>query len=160
MQAAHAGGDGDDVEELDGLVGEGAERLAGREHGDAAADVAGERFDFFQRGQLGFAGSGCGGEFFQIELGVSGDDCEKVLSVAGVGQQGFEDLLRGQVDFAGDGDGGEIVRVDFVGAQFVGDVEGVEEARGVGFLQCSASGTTWPPRSVRVVCASGRASSA
>ena len=50
LQAALAGGDGDDVEELDGLVGVGGEGLACAHDGDSAADVAGEGLDFFERG--------------------------------------------------------------------------------------------------------------
>jgi hypothetical protein len=50
-----------------------------------------------------------------------------------LGEEGFEDLLGGEAYFAGHGDGGEVFGVDFVGAQLVGDVEGVEEAGGVGF---------------------------
>ncbi len=51
----------------------------------------------------------------------------------GVGEEGLEDLFGREANLAGDGDGGEVFGVDFVGAEFVGDAEGVEEAGGVGF---------------------------
>ena len=50
LEAALAGGDGDEVEEFDGLVGVGGEGLLGGHDGDSAADVAGEGFDFFEGG--------------------------------------------------------------------------------------------------------------
>ena len=56
-----AGGDRDDVEEFYGLVGKGAEGLLGGEYRYAAADVAGERFDFLERGEFGVAGTGGSG---------------------------------------------------------------------------------------------------
>ena len=50
LEAAEASGDGDDVEELNGLVGVGGEGLACAHNGDSAADVSGEGFDFFEGG--------------------------------------------------------------------------------------------------------------
>ncbi len=80
LEAALAGGDGDDVEEFDGLVGEGGEGLARAHDGDSAADVAGEGLDVFEGSEFGFFGSGGVGEFFQVEFGVAGDDGEEVLA--------------------------------------------------------------------------------
>ena len=50
LEAALAGGDGDDVEELDGLVGVGGKGLACAHDGDSAADVSSEGLDFFEGG--------------------------------------------------------------------------------------------------------------
>ena len=49
--------------------------------GDAAADVAGEGLDVFEGGELGLFGSGGEGEFFEVELGVAGDDGEEILAM-------------------------------------------------------------------------------
>ena len=127
------------VEEFDGLVGEGREGLFRAHDGDSAADVAGEGLDLFEGGQFGFFGSGGVGEFFEVEFGVSGDDGEEVFAGVGVGEEGLEDLLGGQADLAGDGDGGEVFGIDLVGAEFVGDAEGVEKARGVGLAGSGAA---------------------
>src|SRR6266851_4573517 len=80
----------------------------------------------------------------------------------GLSEQGLEDLLGGEADLAGDGDGGEVIGVDFVGAQLVGDVEGVEEAGCVGFggllHPAVSTSTIWPLRMWRVLSARGSAS--
>ena len=73
------------------------------------------------------------GEFLEVEFGVAGDYCEEVLACVGVGEEGLEDLFGGEAYFAGYRDGCEVFGIDFVGAEFVGNVEGVEKADGVGF---------------------------
>ena len=55
-----------------------------------------------------------------------------MVAGVGLGEEGFEDLFGREADLAGDRDGGEVFGVDFVGAELVGDAEGVEEAGGVG----------------------------
>jgi len=50
LEAALTCRDGDEIEELDGLVGVGGEGLLCSHDGDSAADVSGERLDFFQGG--------------------------------------------------------------------------------------------------------------
>ncbi len=80
LQAALAGGDGDDVEEFDGLVGEGGEGLLRAHDGDSAADVAGERLDVFEGGEFDLLCAGCVGQFFQVEFGVAGDDGEEMIA--------------------------------------------------------------------------------
>ncbi len=81
-----------------------------------------------------------------------------------MGEEGLEDLLGWEAYLAGDGDGGEVFGIDFVGAKFVGDAEGVEEAGGVGLGWSAAVFTRrhsglvemiWPLRMVRVWSASG-----
>jgi hypothetical protein len=66
------------------------------EHGDAAADVSGQRLDIFQRGELDLARAGDGGEFLQIELGISRHDGEEMFAVVRAGDQRLEDLLGGR----------------------------------------------------------------
>src|SRR6185312_5294221 len=105
LQAARAGGDGDDVEELDGFIDVGREGFARTEDGDSAANVAGEGFDFFERGQFGFAGSAGAGQLFEVEFFRAGDDGEDVFAFMGGAEQGFEDLFGRETDFFGYEDG-------------------------------------------------------
>jgi hypothetical protein len=112
LEAALAGGDGDHIEELDGLIGEGGEGLLCGEYGDAAAYVTGERLDVLERCELQFAGAGDGGELLEIELLVAGDDGEEVVVSRGTREQCLEDLFGGKADLASDGDRGEVVGVD------------------------------------------------
>src|SRR6266702_2343811 len=87
-----------------------------------------------------------------------------MLACIGLREEGLEDLFGGEADLAGDGDGGEVIGVDFVGAQLVGDVEGVEEAGCVGFCgllglhPAVSTSTIWPLRMWRVLSARGSAS--
>ena len=123
--------------ELDGLVGVGGEGRARGHDGDAAADVAGERLDIFERGEFDLFYRGGVGELLEVEFGVAGDDGEEVSGVAGaaglaVEEQSLEDLFGREADLARDGDGGEVVGIDLIRAEFVGDAEGVEQTCGVG----------------------------
>ena len=68
LDAAKPGGDADDVEEFDGLVGKGGKGLARSHDGDSAADVAGEGLDVFEGSEFGFFGSSSEGELFEVEL--------------------------------------------------------------------------------------------
>jgi len=138
LQAAGAGGNGDDVEELDGFIHVGREGLASAEDGDSAANVASEGFDFFQGNHFGFASSAGAGQLFEVEFVGTGDDGEDVFALAGGAEKGFEDLLGREADFLGYEEGGEFFRIDAVLAQVVVDAEGVEVAGGVGLLG-------WPP---------------
>ncbi len=132
LRSALAGGDRDEVEELDGLVGKNREILLCAEDGDASADVAGERLHIFERDHLGFARSGGAGKLLEIQLRVSGDDGKGVLLRAGDGEQRLEYLLDRQPDLARHVDGGEVFGVDLVLLQRVSDAQAFEDAGCVG----------------------------
>src|ERR1700686_3028521 len=55
LQSANARRDGDDIEQFDGFVDIHGKVTLGRERGDSAADIAGERLQFLHGDQLNFS---------------------------------------------------------------------------------------------------------
>jgi hypothetical protein len=96
LQAALPGGDGDHVEELNRLVGESREGLLRGENGDATTDVAGERLNVLQRGQLDLARAGDGSEFLEIKFRIAGNDGKEMLTLVRARDERFENLLGRQ----------------------------------------------------------------
>jgi hypothetical protein len=63
-------------------------------------------------------------------------DGEEMLGVVGVREEGLEDLFGGEADFFCDGDRSEVFGIDLVGAELIGNAEGVEETGGVCLCGC------------------------
>ncbi len=101
LQAANARRDRDYIEQFDGLVHVHGKIALGGERGHSAANVAGERLQFFYRDELNFSLSRHSRQRLQVQFLIAGDHRQADSIAVTARDQRLENPLRRQCDLGG-----------------------------------------------------------